>query len=201
MAARAPSPRRSSRACSCASFLVEAKKSDLDYNIIEAFDEPWKIKTEGGVGAYWGIWNADRQLKPALQGTLVNYANWQWLAIATLALGLPFAIWMMRGELGLTRRRPLLRGPARLRRHHDRRLGLCPVQPALSHLARHHRAGDDRAGDPAAADHLPGRGPGDGGQSVARPDHAPPGAAARAAALEDCRRSRCTCPATTSRRT
>ncbi len=84
-------------------FLVEAKKSDLDYNIIEAFDEPWKIKTEGGVGAYWGIWNADRELKPALQGTLVNYANWQWLAIATLALGLPFAIWMMRSELGLTR--------------------------------------------------------------------------------------------------
>jgi exo-beta-1,3-glucanase (GH17 family)/cellulose synthase/poly-beta-1,6-N-acetylglucosamine synthase-like glycosyltransferase len=84
-------------------FLIEAKKSDLDYNIIEAFDEPWKIKTEGGVGAYWGIWNAARELKPALQGTLVNYANWQWLAIATLALGLPFAIWMMRGELGLTR--------------------------------------------------------------------------------------------------
>jgi exo-beta-1,3-glucanase (GH17 family)/cellulose synthase/poly-beta-1,6-N-acetylglucosamine synthase-like glycosyltransferase len=84
-------------------FLIEAKKSDLDYNIIEAFDEPWKIRTEGGVGAYWGVWNADRELKPALQGTLVNYANWQWLAIATLALGLPFAIWMMRGELGLTR--------------------------------------------------------------------------------------------------
>jgi exo-beta-1,3-glucanase (GH17 family)/cellulose synthase/poly-beta-1,6-N-acetylglucosamine synthase-like glycosyltransferase len=84
-------------------FLIEAKKSDLDYNIIEAFDEPWKIKTEGGVGAYWGIWNADRELKPALQGILVNYANWQWLAIATLALGLPFAIWMMRSELGLTR--------------------------------------------------------------------------------------------------
>jgi exo-beta-1,3-glucanase (GH17 family)/cellulose synthase/poly-beta-1,6-N-acetylglucosamine synthase-like glycosyltransferase len=84
-------------------FLIEAKKSDLDYNIIEAFDEPWKIRTEGGVGAYWGVWNAGRELKPALQGTLVNYANWQWLAIATLALGLPFAIWMMRGELGLTR--------------------------------------------------------------------------------------------------
>jgi exo-beta-1,3-glucanase (GH17 family)/cellulose synthase/poly-beta-1,6-N-acetylglucosamine synthase-like glycosyltransferase len=84
-------------------FLVEAMKYDLDYNIIEAFDEPWKIKTEGGVGAYWGIWNADRQLKPALEGTLVDYANWRWLAIATLALGLPFALWMMRGELALTR--------------------------------------------------------------------------------------------------
>jgi exo-beta-1,3-glucanase (GH17 family)/cellulose synthase/poly-beta-1,6-N-acetylglucosamine synthase-like glycosyltransferase len=85
-------------------FLVEAKKYDIDYNVIEAFDEPWKINTEGGVGAYWGIWNADRQAKPALQGILVNYANWRWLAIATISLGLPFALAMMRGELALTRR-------------------------------------------------------------------------------------------------
>jgi cellulose synthase/poly-beta-1,6-N-acetylglucosamine synthase-like glycosyltransferase/exo-beta-1,3-glucanase (GH17 family) len=85
-------------------FLVEAKKNDIDYNVIEAFDEPWKINTEGGVGAYWGIWNADRQAKPALQGILVNYQNWRWLALATIGLGLPFALWMMRGELSLTRR-------------------------------------------------------------------------------------------------
>jgi cellulose synthase/poly-beta-1,6-N-acetylglucosamine synthase-like glycosyltransferase/exo-beta-1,3-glucanase (GH17 family) len=84
-------------------FLVEAKKYDLDYNIIEAFDEPWKMKTEGGVGAYWGIWNADRQPKPALQGILVNYQNWRWLALATIGLGLPMALWIMRAELGLTR--------------------------------------------------------------------------------------------------
>jgi cellulose synthase/poly-beta-1,6-N-acetylglucosamine synthase-like glycosyltransferase/exo-beta-1,3-glucanase (GH17 family) len=84
-------------------FLVEAKKYNIDYNVIEAFDEPWKINTEGGVGAYWGIWNADRHAKPALQGILVNYQNWRWLALATIALGLPFALWMMRGELGLTR--------------------------------------------------------------------------------------------------
>jgi cellulose synthase/poly-beta-1,6-N-acetylglucosamine synthase-like glycosyltransferase/exo-beta-1,3-glucanase (GH17 family) len=85
-------------------FLIEAKKLDLDYNVIEAFDEPWKMKTEGGVGAYWGIWNADRQPKPALQGILVNYQNWRWLALATIGLGLPMALWIMRSELGLTRR-------------------------------------------------------------------------------------------------
>jgi cellulose synthase/poly-beta-1,6-N-acetylglucosamine synthase-like glycosyltransferase/exo-beta-1,3-glucanase (GH17 family) len=85
-------------------FLVEAKKYNIDYNVIEAFDEPWKINTEGGVGAYWGIWNADRQAKPALEGILVNYQNWRWLALATIGLGLPFALWMMRGELALTRR-------------------------------------------------------------------------------------------------
>ncbi len=85
-------------------FLVEAKKYNIDYNVIEAFDEPWKINTEGGVGAYWGIWDANRHAKPALQGILVNYQNWRWLALATIGLGLPFALWMMRGELALTRR-------------------------------------------------------------------------------------------------
>jgi cellulose synthase/poly-beta-1,6-N-acetylglucosamine synthase-like glycosyltransferase/exo-beta-1,3-glucanase (GH17 family) len=84
-------------------FLIEAKKYNLDYNVIEAFDQPWKINSEGGVGAYWGIWNANRQPKPALQGILVNYQNWQWLALATIVLGLPFALWMMQGEGGLTR--------------------------------------------------------------------------------------------------
>ena len=29
--------------------------------IVEAFDQPWKAKTEGGVGPYWGLWDAGRQ--------------------------------------------------------------------------------------------------------------------------------------------
>jgi cellulose synthase/poly-beta-1,6-N-acetylglucosamine synthase-like glycosyltransferase/exo-beta-1,3-glucanase (GH17 family) len=85
-------------------FLLEAKKENIDYNIIEAFDQPWKIKTEGGVGAYWGLWNAERQLKPALEGTLINFAGWQNFAIATVAIGLPFVLFILRSELGMTRR-------------------------------------------------------------------------------------------------
>lgn len=85
-------------------FVREAKKADIEYFIIEAFDQPWKAEFEGGVGAYWGVWDGHRVLKPALQGTLVNYQNWQWLAGITMALGLPFVLWMLRGQLSLDSR-------------------------------------------------------------------------------------------------
>ncbi|WP_374314398.1 glycosyltransferase, partial [Dongia sp.] len=85
-------------------FLIEAKKADIDYNVIEAFDQPWKIAVEGGVGAYWGLWNADRQPKPALQGNLINFANWPAFAIASVVIGLPFVLFLMRTELGMKRR-------------------------------------------------------------------------------------------------
>ena len=67
-------------------FVREAKMDDLEYFIIEGFDQPWKAEFEGGVGAYWGVWDGNRHLKPALQGVLVNYENWRWLAAATIAL-------------------------------------------------------------------------------------------------------------------
>ncbi|MBI2253127.1 MAG: glycosyltransferase [Proteobacteria bacterium] len=85
-------------------FLIEAKKADIDYNVIEAFDQPWKIAVEGGVGAYWGLWNADRLPKPALQGSLINFANWPAFAIASVVIGLPFVLFLMRTELGMKRR-------------------------------------------------------------------------------------------------
>jgi exo-beta-1,3-glucanase (GH17 family)/cellulose synthase/poly-beta-1,6-N-acetylglucosamine synthase-like glycosyltransferase len=85
-------------------FVREAKKADIEYFIIEAFDQPWKAEFEGGVGAYWGVWDGHRELKPALQGILVNYQNWRWLAGATMFFGLPFVLWMLRGQLGLDSR-------------------------------------------------------------------------------------------------
>lgn len=82
-------------------FVREAKKADIEYFIIEAFDQPWKAEFEGGVGAYWGVWDGHRELKPALQGVLVNYQNWRWLGGAMLIFGLPFILFMLRGQLGL----------------------------------------------------------------------------------------------------
>jgi exo-beta-1,3-glucanase (GH17 family)/cellulose synthase/poly-beta-1,6-N-acetylglucosamine synthase-like glycosyltransferase len=85
-------------------FLAAASERNLDYFVMEAFDQPWKMQVEGGVGAYWGIFDADRQLKPALDGVLMNRPDWPWLALATLAIGLPFVLWILRQELGLKRR-------------------------------------------------------------------------------------------------
>jgi exo-beta-1,3-glucanase (GH17 family)/cellulose synthase/poly-beta-1,6-N-acetylglucosamine synthase-like glycosyltransferase len=85
-------------------FVREAKKQHIEYFIIEGFDQPWKAEFEGGVGAYWGIWDGYRHLKPALQGILVNYQNWRWLAASMIALGVPFVLWVLRAELGLVGR-------------------------------------------------------------------------------------------------
>ena len=41
-------------------FVREAKKDDIEYFIIEGFDQPWKAEFEGGVGAYWGVWDGHR---------------------------------------------------------------------------------------------------------------------------------------------
>jgi len=48
-------------------FITRADAYGIDYNIIEAFDQAWKTN-EGGVGAYWGLFDASRQAKFAWAG-------------------------------------------------------------------------------------------------------------------------------------
>lgn len=85
-------------------FLLAAKKEGIDYFIIEAFDQPAKMQSGGGVEAYWGLWDANGNPKPTLAGVLVNNQNWRSLAIATIALGLPFVFWVLRANFDLNRR-------------------------------------------------------------------------------------------------
>ena len=40
-------------------FVARAEALGIDYNIIEAFDQPWKT-FEGGVGPYWGMFDTSR---------------------------------------------------------------------------------------------------------------------------------------------
>ena len=53
-------------------FLHEAEARGLDYYLIEAFDQPWKVASEGRVGAYWGLWDARRQPKFAWSGPVLT---------------------------------------------------------------------------------------------------------------------------------
>ena len=46
-------------------FIARAEAYGIDYNIVEAIDQPWKI-FEGGVGPYWGLFDAAREPKFAL---------------------------------------------------------------------------------------------------------------------------------------
>ena len=40
-------------------FVTRADAYGIDYNIVEAIDQPWKTM-EGGVGPYWGLFDASR---------------------------------------------------------------------------------------------------------------------------------------------
>jgi exo-beta-1,3-glucanase (GH17 family)/glycosyltransferase involved in cell wall biosynthesis len=63
-------------------FVSRAESIGMEYNIVEAIDQPWKF-FEGGVGPYWGILNAAREPKFAWTGPVVDDAYWK---LATLAL-------------------------------------------------------------------------------------------------------------------
>ncbi|MFZ5724572.1 MAG: glycosyltransferase family 2 protein [Pseudomonadota bacterium] len=69
-------------------FLPRAEKKNLDYFIMEAFDQPWKSVNEGSVGAYWGVWDVYRQQKFPLHGPIVEIPDWRWL----VSLSIAFAI-------------------------------------------------------------------------------------------------------------
>ncbi|MBF0154782.1 MAG: glycosyltransferase [Magnetococcales bacterium] len=76
-------------------FLARAEKNHDDYNLMEAFDQTWKVATEGSIGAYWGIWDVDRELKIALRGPIVPIAHWPLLAAAAIVVGLAFYLLLL----------------------------------------------------------------------------------------------------------
>lgn len=53
-------------------FVKMAEENGWKYNFIEAFDQPWKRVSEGAVGGYWGLFDADRGDKHVLHGFVSN---------------------------------------------------------------------------------------------------------------------------------
>ncbi|HMA74920.1 MAG TPA: glycosyltransferase [Xanthobacteraceae bacterium] len=63
-------------------FVARADALGIDYNLIEAYDQPWKT-IEGSVGAYWGLFdNQTRQPKFAWSGPIIDMDNWKIAAVA-----------------------------------------------------------------------------------------------------------------------
>jgi len=80
------------------SFLREAERRGIDYNIVEAFDQPWKSFEGSNVGPYWGVYDGDRNIKFKLSGP-VQRTRFE-LAIGGIVIGSFITLW------GLRRRRP-----------------------------------------------------------------------------------------------
>lgn len=51
-------------------FTSRANARGIDYNIVEAIDQPWKGSIEGNVGPYWGVFDASRNAKFNFSGTI-----------------------------------------------------------------------------------------------------------------------------------
>src|ERR1700759_2104073 len=91
-------------------FVARAEAMGMEYNIVEAIDQPWKY-FEGGVGPYWGILNAAREPKFSWVGPIVNPDYWK-LAILALLVGILLSLPILRLEQPTTRQAFLLSATA-----------------------------------------------------------------------------------------
>ncbi len=90
-------------------FIARAREDRFVYYLMEAFDQPWKTAIEGSVGAYWGVYDVNRQPKFEFVAPIVRIPEWHKLAavsvvVAALTLGI---FYMFSGSLA-TRGRSFL---------------------------------------------------------------------------------------------
>ena len=76
-------PGRLEQAAVLRDFVARARAYGIDYNIIEAIDQPWKT-FEGGVGPYWGLFDASRHPKFSWTGSISDPDYWRLAGIALL---------------------------------------------------------------------------------------------------------------------
>lgn len=79
-------------------FLILANEKKWEYNIVEAFDQPWKGEHEGSVGPYWGIFDADRNLKFSLSGVVEVNPLWQKQMVAAIIVGMLLTFFGLRKQ-------------------------------------------------------------------------------------------------------
>jgi hypothetical protein len=73
-------------------FLTWAEPNHIYYNVIEAFDQPWKRLLEGTAGGYWGIYNAGLHEKFAASGPVTEEPRFRLALVAGAITGLLFAL-------------------------------------------------------------------------------------------------------------
>ena len=79
-------------------FIDLAKENAWHYNIIEAFDQPWKGYDEGNVGQYWGVFSIDREAKFKLSGQIELNQYWLYQMIAAIIIGALLTLFGLRSQ-------------------------------------------------------------------------------------------------------
>lgn len=85
-----------------------SKENGFDYNLVEAFDQPWKAKLEGTVGAFWGVEDVDRAVKFTMSGPVQDNPDWPRHAAWAAGLGLIAALAFLRRAENYTLARALV---------------------------------------------------------------------------------------------
>jgi exo-beta-1,3-glucanase (GH17 family)/cellulose synthase/poly-beta-1,6-N-acetylglucosamine synthase-like glycosyltransferase len=88
-------------------FFDIAHKRNLDYFVMEAFDQPWKTSFEGRAAGYWGIMDLDRHAKWAMTGAVQETPGWARWATGSTAVAALLALLLLS-------RRPDIRLPGKL---------------------------------------------------------------------------------------
>ncbi len=87
-------------------FIHRAEEEGYIYYVMEAFDQPWKSFNEGGVGAYWGVYNVRREPKFVFTDPIVRVPEWHLLAGISVALAaLLLGVFYMNSDTLKTRGR------------------------------------------------------------------------------------------------
>lgn len=76
-------------------FTSRANARGIDYNIVEAIDQPWKGALEGNVGPYWGVFDASRTAKFNFSGPIQERTWWPRM-IAAMLLGFALSLPVLR---------------------------------------------------------------------------------------------------------
>ena len=82
--------------------LSRAEKEEVVYYVMEAFDQPWKVKREGAIGTYWGVYDAEREPKFALTRPVVRIPNWHELAALSVGMAVLLLVLLYRDSAALS---------------------------------------------------------------------------------------------------
>lgn len=82
--------------------LARAEQEDVVYYVMEAFDQPWKVKLEGPIGTYWGVYDAAREPKFPLTQPVVRIPNWQELAALSVGIAVLLLLLLYRDSATLS---------------------------------------------------------------------------------------------------
>lgn len=80
-------------------FAVRAELEKIRYNVIEAFDQPWKRNEEGAVGGYWGILDSDGVPKFPFRGPVAEAPAWMLPAFGIMGVFCAALLFLERQRL------------------------------------------------------------------------------------------------------